>query len=88
VYSRSWCTASRKEAAQVKELVQYWQTKYDWRKAEEKLNALPQFVTTIGGVDIHFIHVKSRHPNALPLIMTVETRFDALRVIAHSPIDN
>src|SRR5262249_17979152 len=46
--------------ATMKELVRYWQTGYDWRKAEAKLNALPQFVTTIDGVDIHFIHVKSR----------------------------
>ena len=51
-------------------LVRYWGTDYDWRKAEAKLNALPQFVTTIDGIDIHFIHVRSRHPNALPLIMT------------------
>jgi len=49
----------------LKPLVQYWGTQYDWRKAEAKLNALPQFVTTIDGVDIHFIHVRSRHPNAL-----------------------
>ena len=48
----------------------YWGTDYDWRKAEAKLNALPQFITTIDGMDIHFIHVRSRHPNALPLIMT------------------
>ncbi|HEU4796798.1 MAG TPA: epoxide hydrolase [Pyrinomonadaceae bacterium] len=58
------------QLAELKALVQYWQTGYDWRKAEKKLNALPQFVTTIDGVDIHFIHVKSRHPNALPLIIT------------------
>jgi pimeloyl-ACP methyl ester carboxylesterase len=58
------------QLAALQELVQYWQTKYDWRKAEKTLNALPQFVTTIDGVDIHFIHVKSRHPNALPLIVT------------------
>ena len=51
-------------------LVHYWGTDYDWRKAEAKLNALPQFVTTIDGLDIQFIHVRSRHPNALPLIMT------------------
>jgi pimeloyl-ACP methyl ester carboxylesterase len=51
-------------------LVRYWGTEYDWRKAEVKLNALPQFVTNIDGLDIHFIHVRSRHPNALPLIMT------------------
>src|SRR5256714_2644777 len=54
----------------LKPLVQYWGTQYDWRKAEAKLNALPQFVTTIDGVDIHFIHVRSRHKNALPLIIT------------------
>jgi pimeloyl-ACP methyl ester carboxylesterase len=51
-------------------LVQYWGTQYDWRKAESKLNALPQFVTKIDGLDIHFIHIRSRHPNAMPLIMT------------------
>lgn len=54
----------------LKPLVEYWGTSYDWRKAEAKLNALPQFMTTIDGVDIHFIHVRSRHPNAMPLIMT------------------
>jgi pimeloyl-ACP methyl ester carboxylesterase len=58
------------QLATMKELLRYWQTDYDWRKAEAKLNALPQFVTAIDGVDIHFIHVRSRHPNALPLIMT------------------
>src|SRR5262249_27767785 len=52
------------------ELVRYWGTDYDWRKAEAKLNALPQFITTIDDVDIHFIHVRSRDPNAMPLIMT------------------
>ena len=51
-------------------LVRYWGTDYDWRKAEAKLNALPQFMTTIDGVDIHFIHVRSRNPNALPLLIT------------------
>ena len=51
-------------------LVSYWGTDYDWRKVEARLNALPQFVTTIDGVDIHFIHVRSRHPNALPVIIT------------------
>jgi pimeloyl-ACP methyl ester carboxylesterase len=54
----------------LKPLVDYWGAGYDWRKAEAKLNALPQFMTTIDNVDIHFIHVRSRHPNALPLIMT------------------
>jgi pimeloyl-ACP methyl ester carboxylesterase len=58
------------QLATLKELARYWATEYDWRKAEAKLNALPQFVTKIDGVDIHFIHVKSRHPNAMPLIMT------------------
>ena len=52
------------------ELVRYWGTQYDWRKGEAKLNAFPQFMTRIDGVDIHFIHVKSRHPNALPMIIT------------------
>ena len=56
--------------ATMKELVRYWASDYDWRKAEARLNAYPQFVTKIDGVDIHFIHVKSRHPNAMPLIMT------------------
>ncbi|HKI01167.1 MAG TPA: epoxide hydrolase [Thermoanaerobaculia bacterium] len=55
--------------AQLRELVQYWGTDYDWRKAEAKLNALPQFMTNIDGVDIHFIHVRSRHKNALPVII-------------------
>jgi pimeloyl-ACP methyl ester carboxylesterase len=58
------------QLAQLQELVRYWATKYDWRKAEAKLNALPQFMTKIDGVDIHFIHVKSPHPNAMPLIIT------------------
>jgi pimeloyl-ACP methyl ester carboxylesterase len=51
-------------------LARYWATDHDWRKCEEKLNALPQFRTEIDGVDVHFIHVKSRHENALPLIIT------------------
>lgn len=54
----------------VQKLVQYWGTDYDWRKAEQELNALPEFITTIDGVDIQFIHVRSRHPNALPLLLT------------------
>lgn len=56
--------------ADLQELVRYWGNGYDWRKAEAKLNALPQFITEIDGVDIHFIHVRSRHPNAMPLIVT------------------
>jgi pimeloyl-ACP methyl ester carboxylesterase len=56
--------------AKLQALVDYWHTGYDWRKAEAKLNALPEFVTTIDGVDIQFVHVRSRHPKALPLVMT------------------
>lgn len=55
---------------QIQDLANYWGTGYDWRKAETKLNALPQFTTKIDGLDIHFIHVKSKHKNALPLIIT------------------
>ena len=58
------------QLSNLQELVHYWGTKYDWRKAEAKLNALPQFITNIDGLDIHFIHVRSKHPNALPLIIT------------------
>jgi pimeloyl-ACP methyl ester carboxylesterase len=58
------------QLATLRELVRYWVTDYDWRRAETKLNAFPQYVTKIDGVDIHFIHIKSRHPNALPLIIT------------------
>jgi pimeloyl-ACP methyl ester carboxylesterase len=58
------------QLATVQELARYWTTDYDWRKAEAKLNALPQFTTTIDGVDLHFLHVRSQHENALPLIMT------------------
>jgi hypothetical protein len=58
------------QLATMKDLVRYWGTKYDWRKAEAKLNALPQFMTNIDGLDVHFIHVRSKHPNALPLLVT------------------
>ena len=58
------------QLATIQELSRFWETDYDWRKAEAKLNAWPQFTTEIDGVDIHFIHVKSGHENALPLIMT------------------
>ena len=58
------------QLATLKALVRYWATDYDWRKAEARLNGYPQFVTKIDDVDIHFIHVRSRHENALPLIMT------------------
>src|SRR4051812_34990741 len=58
------------QLAKLQELVRYWGTDYDWRNVEAMLNALPQFITTIDGLDIHFIHVRSRHPNALPVIIT------------------
>jgi pimeloyl-ACP methyl ester carboxylesterase len=58
------------QLAKLQELVRYWGTEYNWRKAEAKLNAFPQFKTKIDGLEIHFIHVRSRHPNALPLIIT------------------
>jgi pimeloyl-ACP methyl ester carboxylesterase len=58
------------QLATTQALASYWATEYDWRKAESKLNALPQFTTEIDGIDIHFIHVRSPHENALPLIMT------------------
>jgi len=58
------------QSGTLQQLVKYWGETYDWRKVEAKLNALPQFVTTIDGLDIHFIHVRSRHPDALPMIVT------------------
>ena len=58
------------QLATMQELARYWATEYDWRKVEAKLNALPQFTTEIDGVDIHFIHVRSPQPNALPLIVS------------------
>jgi hypothetical protein len=56
--------------AMLQDLVRYWQTDYDWRKVEARLNALPQFITEIDGLDIHFIHVRSEHEKALPMIVT------------------
>ena len=58
------------QLATTQALARYWATEYDWRKIEAKLNALPQFITEIDGLDIHFIHVRSKHENALPLILT------------------
>ena len=58
------------QLGKLQEIVRYWGTDYDWRKVEARLNALPMFMTEIDGVDIHFIHVRSRHENALPLIVT------------------
>jgi len=70
-------------------LVHYWGTGYDWRKAETKLNALPQFVTTIDSIDIHFIHIRSPHKNALPVLIThgwPGSVFEFLKVIG--PLTN
>ena len=58
------------QLATVQELARYWEQDYDWRRCEARLNALPQFKTEIDGVDIHFIHVRSPHPDALPLVIT------------------
>jgi pimeloyl-ACP methyl ester carboxylesterase len=70
-------------------LVQYWGTSYDWRKAEAKLNAYPQFITNIDGIDIHFIHVRSKESNALPIIIThgwPGSVFELLKII--DPLTN
>src|SRR5262245_39770644 len=56
--------------APLQDLARYWATDYDWRKCEAKLNALPQFTTEIDGLDIHFIHVRSKHKGARPVIIT------------------
>jgi len=58
------------QLATIQALAHYWGTEYDWRKVEARLNALPQFITEIDGLDIHFIHVRSKHENAMPLIVT------------------
>src|ERR1700735_475958 len=58
------------QLATTQALARYWATEYDWRKIEAKLNALPNFTTEIDGLDIHFIHVRSKHDNAMPLIVT------------------
>jgi len=58
------------QVATMKALAKYWATEYDWRRIEARLNALPQFITKIDGIDIHFIHVRSKYPNALPVIIT------------------
>ena len=54
----------------VQQLLRYWRTNYDWRNVEARLNAVPNFITEIDGLDIHFIHVRSKHEDALPLIVT------------------
>ena len=58
------------QLATIQKLARYWATEHDWRKVEARLNALPQFITEVDGLDIHFIHVRSKHENALPMIIT------------------
>ena len=58
------------QLATTQAVARHWATEYDWRKVEAKLNALPQFITEIDGLDVHFIHVRSKYENALPLIVT------------------
>ena len=73
------------QLAELQELVRYWGTDYDWRKGEAQLNAWPQFMTTIDGVDVHFFHVRSRHENALPLIIShgwPGSVFEQIKIIA------
>src|ERR1700683_895572 len=77
IAARRWpsreLVADRSQGVQLttlQELARYWATDYDWAACEAKLNALPQFKTVIDGLDIHFIHVKSAHTDALPLVMT------------------
>ena len=73
------------QLAELQELVEYWGTDYDWRKGEAKLNAWPQFMTEIDGVDVHFFHVRSKHENAMPLIIThgwPGSVFEQIKVIA------
>lgn len=77
------------QLATMRKLAEYWATDYNWRKAEAKLNALPQFMTNIDGLDIHFIHVRSKEPNALPIIIThgwPGSVFEMLKVI--DPLTN
>src|SRR4029450_13278198 len=58
------------QSEMIKKLARYWGTEYDWRKGEAKLNSVPHFITEIDGLDIHFIHVKSKHENAMPIVIT------------------
>ncbi|NKL33220.1 epoxide hydrolase [Rhizobium leguminosarum bv. viciae] len=63
-------TSQGVQLATMQQLAKYWATEYDWRKVETRLNALPNFITEIDGLDIHFIHVRSKHENAMPMIVT------------------
>ena len=67
---RSQTSRKASSSQTMQKLADYWANDYDWRKVEARLNALPQFVTTIDGLEIHFIHVRSKHANALPVIVT------------------
>src|ERR1700683_2210793 len=58
------------QLATMQALARYWETEYDWRKIEARMNALPQFITEIDGLDIHFIHVRSNRENAIPVLLT------------------
>ena len=64
------------QLATMQELARYWATDYDWRKCQARLNEVPQFITEIDGLDIHFIHVRSKHENALPLVVARMARLD------------
>ena len=82
-------TSQGVQLATLQKLASYWATDYDWRKGEAKLNAYPQFITEIDGLDIHFIHVRSKHENALPLIVThgwPGSVFEQLKII--DPLTN
>ena len=77
------------QLATMQKLARYWAADYDWRKIESKLNALPQFITEIDGIDIHFIHVRSKHENALPMIVThgwPGSIIEQLKISTRSPI--
>jgi para-nitrobenzyl esterase len=80
-------TTQGAQLAKVQELVDYWATDYDWRKLENRLNTLPQFITEIDGLDIHFFHVRSQHANALPLDQTADClrRVPAADLVSNFP---
>jgi hypothetical protein len=71
------------QLATLQGLARYWTSEYDWRNCEARLNALPQFKTEIDGVDIHFIHIRSKHENALPLIMTHGWPGSVIELLGH-----
>ena len=78
------------QLATIQALARYWATEYDWRKLEARLNALPQFITEIDGLDIHFIRVRSKHEGALPLIVsavvTVAEVVDSISELSVNPV--